>query len=115
MNEDPFPIEDFLASVTEALKIRGDARAITVIIEGESWFDRYDHEEGFSYWTLNITLPIYIFYALSDNELREVEETIENVGGPFFISAGVGPLKSVMIMAKVSPATETWREEAIRF
>jgi hypothetical protein len=115
MNDYPFPIEDFLASLTEALKIRGDARAITVIIEGESWFDRYDDEEGFSYWTLNITLPIYIFYALSDNELREVEETIENVGGPFFISAGVGPLKSVMIMAKVSKATETWLEEAIRF
>jgi len=37
MTDGPFPIEDFLASLTEGLKIRGDARAITAIVEGDCW------------------------------------------------------------------------------
>jgi very-short-patch-repair endonuclease len=115
-NDKPFPIEDFLASVTEALKIRGDARAITVIAEGESRFDSWFQEDVLIFfWTLNITLPIHIFYALSDEELLEVKRAIGNVGEPLLASAGVGLLSAVEIRPKMDQATETWREEAIRF
>ena len=111
MNDDPLPIEDFLASVTEALKIRGDARAITVIAEGESRFDSWFNEDGYiSSWTLKITLPIHIFYALSDEERRSTAEAIEEAARPFFASTPDDDLRSVVITLKVSPATETWRE-----
>lgn len=37
--ERPFLIENFLASLSEAFKIHGDARAITTIVEGDCRFE----------------------------------------------------------------------------
>jgi very-short-patch-repair endonuclease len=118
MNEgpySPFPIEDFLASLTEGLKIRGDARAITAVVEGDCWFTPIGQDFGVDFWILYIALPVHIFYALSDEERRSTEEAIEEVARPFFASTSNDDLRGVTISPKVSPATETWREEAIRY
>jgi very-short-patch-repair endonuclease len=115
MYEDPFPIEDFLASLTEGLKIRGDARAITAVVEGTCWFAHYETDFGVDFWTLYIALPVHIFYALSDEERRSIAHVVEEVSYPFFASTPQDALKSVVISPQVSPAKETWREEAIRF
>lgn len=115
MNEGPFPIEDFLASLTEGLKMRGDARAITAVVEGDCWFSFYENDFDVAYWTLYISLPVHIFYALSEEERSSTEDSIKDVARPFFVSTSNDDLKLVVISPKVSSATETWREEAIRF
>jgi hypothetical protein len=65
MYEGPFPIEDFLASLTEGFNIRGDARAITAVVEVNCWFAHYEKDFGVDFRTLYIALPVHIFYALS--------------------------------------------------
>jgi hypothetical protein len=52
----PFPQEDFLASLVEALKVRGDARAIAALIEGDCRFQVWDSDFGVDYWRLFIRL-----------------------------------------------------------
>lgn len=115
MDEVPFPIEDFLASITEGLKIRGDARSITAITEGDCHFWHYEQDYGVDFWNLYIGLPVHIFYALSDEDLKSIQSAIEGVARPFFASTYGDDLKYIVVSPKVSPATETWREEAIRF
>src|SRR5262249_41380259 len=113
MNESPkgpFPIEDFHATVTEGLKIRGDVKAIAAVIEGECWFAHCDRDFGVDFWILYIALPVHIFYALSGEERRSTAEAIEEAARPFFASTPDDELRSVVITPKVSPATETWRE-----
>src|SRR5215510_2787784 len=114
-NERPFPIEDFLASLVEALKIRGDARAITTVIEGDCRFAPSETDFGIDYWDLLIALPVHIFYALSDDERRVTAEVIEEVWIFFFASTPQDALGHVVITPKVVPATENWRAEAVRF
>src|SRR5215831_5577005 len=105
-DERPFTIEDFLASLVEALKIRGDARAITTVIEGDCRFAPGETDFGIDYWDLFIALPAHIFYALSDDERRVTAEVIEEVGHPFFGSTRQDNLGRVVITPKVVPATE---------
>src|SRR5262245_10608525 len=111
----PFPTEDFLAYLTEGLKIRGNARAITAVVEGNCLFAFYEMDFGVDFWTLHVAVPVYIFYALSEEERRLTAEVIEEMARPFFTSTSNDDLKSVVITPRVGPATETWREEAIRF
>lgn len=115
MPERPFPIEDFLASLATSLKIRGDARALTMIVEGDSRFEPAETDWGIDFWLLFISVPIHIFQALTDDERVQTEEAICDVGKSFFISTSVDDLKKVIISPKVSFANEGWREEALRF
>lgn len=85
MSNLPFIPEDFLASVVEALKIRGDARTIAALIEGECNFQIWDSDFGIDYWRLFLALPVHIFYALSEEERKLIEESIVDVG------SGKGP------------------------
>lgn len=111
----PFLIEDFLACLVEALEIRGDARAITAVIEGDCRFAPTETDFGIDYWDLHIALPVHIFYALSDDERRVTAEVIGEVGRSFFVSTPQDGLGGVVITPKVVPATENWRAEAVRF
>lgn len=115
MNNQPFPIEDFLASVVEALKIRGDSRAIAAIVEGECRFQHWDTDFNIDSWRLFIGLPVHIFYALSEEERKATEETISDVGGPFFVTTPQDALSGVIITPRVTPASDGWREDAVRF
>lgn len=82
MNE-PFELEDFLSSVTDALKIRGDARSIAILIEAECGFEQDGSDWGVDYWCLRVGLPIHVFHALSGPEIKEVEESVLDVGRSF--------------------------------
>lgn len=116
MNEaSPFPLEDYLASLVEALKMRGDARAIATVIEGNCQFVYYDTDFGVDYWNLVIGIPVHIFHALSDDEQSLTAKVIEEVGGSFFASLPKDSLNRVVLTPKVVPATESWRTEALRF
>lgn len=111
----PFPLEDFLASLVEALKIKGDARAITAIVEGDCRFDYVEMDFGIEYWSLHIMLPVHIFYALSDEDRQAISAVIAEGGSPFFMSTASAALRSVEISPGVVPAEETWRSDAVRF
>lgn len=113
--ERPFPMEDFLASLAEALEINGDGRAIVAIVEGECRFEPLESDFGIDLWALTIGLPIHIFYAMSEEERNDVAHVIDQAAQPFFGSTPVDGLRSVVITPKVSEAREGWRAEAIRF
>ncbi len=115
MDNQPFQVEDFLASAVEALKVRGDARAIAAILEGECRFDQLDHNWGIDYWRLLIALPVQVFHAATELEWKATEEAIATVAGPFFVCSQSDALNGVVITPKVSSAVEGWRGEALRF
>jgi very-short-patch-repair endonuclease len=115
VNERPFPLEDFLASVAEGLRVRGDARAIAAIVEGECQFQPWDSDFGIDMWKLMISLPVHIFYALSDDERKATEAAIKDVGEPFFTSTPQDALGSVVITPRITSPNDGWREEAMRF
>lgn len=115
MSDGPFPLEDFLSSVVGALKVRGDSRAIAAIVEGDAYFHLWDSDFGIDAWRLFVTLPVHIFYALTDEERKATEEAILDVGAPFFASAPSHALSSVSLAPMVTAAADKWREEAIRF
>lgn len=114
-NDRPFPIEAFLASIVEALKVRGDARAIAALVEGKCNFAPWDSDFGIDSWRFFVSLPVHIFYAMNDEERKATEEAIENVATPFFVSTPQDVLESVTLTPMVTSASEGWREEAIRF
>ena len=66
-NSDPFPIDNLLASVVEALKVRGDARAIAALVEGECQFAPWDSDFGIDTWRLFVALPVHSCYAMNDD------------------------------------------------
>jgi very-short-patch-repair endonuclease len=111
----PFEEEDILSSVVEALKVRGDARAITSLVEGKCYFHLWDQDFGIDSWRLFVSLPVQLFYAMSDDERTATEEAILDVARPFFVSAPSNSLGSVTIAPQVTPAVKGWREEAVRF
>ena len=115
MTERPFPIEDFLASLATSLKILGDARALTIIVEGDSRFEPAETDWGIEYWSLFISIPTHIFHALTDEERMQIEGVICDVGKRFFISTLTDELRKVIIFPKVDSAHEGWRDEALRF
>ena len=111
----PFAIENFLASLVEALKVHGDARSIAVILEGQCRFQAWDSDFGVNTWKLFIAVPVHVFYALTDDERKATEEAIGNAGGAFFAVKPQDALDGVVITPKVSAASEGWREEALKF
>lgn len=111
----PFLIEDFLASLTEALKIRGDARSIAILLSGESEFEESHSDWGVDYWSLRIGLPIHVFHALDKAEISSVEAALYDVGGSLFTSLTSDALTSVKIFPQVVAAPEDWRQEALAF
>ncbi len=115
MTDRPFQLENFLASIVGALKVKGDSRAIAAIVEGDAYFHLWDSDFGIDSWRLFVTLPVHIFYALTDDERKTTEEAILDVGAPFFASTPSYALSSVNLAPMVTAATENWREEAIKF
>jgi hypothetical protein len=111
----PFVVEDLLASAVGALKVRGDARAITVLIEGECSLRQWNSDFGIDYWRLFVALPVGLFYAMSDEEVKATEECIASVLAPFFNTTPSDGLDSVAITPLVSEAEKDWREEALKF
>lgn len=115
MTERPFPLEDFLASIVEALKVRGDARAIVTLVEGDCQFAPWDSDFGIDRWRLFIALPVHIFYAMSDEERKATEIAIDEIASPFFSVTPQDALESVVITPLVTQAVSGWRDEAVRF
>lgn len=115
MSAGPFNIEDFLASAVEGLKVRGDARAIAIILSGECAFDHTNTDWGVDYWRLNIGIPTQIFHALTKDEISKVEEGVLDICQPFFRSRPEDSLSSVHVHPTVVQAPDGWREQAVRF
>lgn len=111
----PFPIEDFLSSLVEALKIKGDARAIASLVESKCELRLRDSDFGIELWQLFMSMPVHIFYALSDEERMYTSQSIAEVGEHLFASMPADSLSGVVLAPDVSAASLTWREEAIRF
>ncbi|MFO1235170.1 MAG: hypothetical protein U1E47_09050 [Rivihabitans pingtungensis] len=104
-----------LASAVEALKILGDARAIAVLVTGKCTMQLWDSDYGIDSWHLFISLPVHLFYAISEDERKSTEGSIEEVMRPFFSSTPCDSLASVMLSPLVVEAQDGWREEALRF
>lgn len=111
----PFPVEDFLASLVEALKVRGDARAIAIILAGACRFEHSHSDWGIDYWTLNVGVPTQLFHALSDEDVSQVEQGLADVAQPFFRSLPADSLSNVKVHPVVTPAPDGWREDALRY
>lgn len=114
-NKLPFPLESFIASVVEALKFRGDSRAIATLIEGEHRLVCWDSDFGLDTWRLFIELPVHIFYAMTDDERIATESSIAEAISPFFRAMPTDSLESVVMTPRVTEARDDWRDEAIRF
>jgi hypothetical protein len=110
----PFTEEDLIASAVEALKVRGDARAIAVLITGKCKMHFWDSDFGIDSWRLFIALPVHLFYAMSEDERKATEKVLEEVIDPFFLSTLDDSLKSVVLTPLVVEAQDGWREEALR-
>jgi len=115
MADTPFLIEDFTSSIVEALKVRGDARSIAVILEGTCRFSFREQDWGISHWDLIIGVPVPIYHAMDTAERELTEKAIDEVASPFFASNESDALRRVFITPKVSTAEDGWREEALRF
>jgi hypothetical protein len=117
MNDDHFPFaaEDFLASLVEAMKVRGDARAITMLLEGQCHFQLWDQDFGIDSWRLSIGVPVPLFYAMTDDERDATQESIKEVAASFFNSTPRHHLGSVILSPEIGQANAGWREEALRF
>ncbi len=111
----PFPLEDFLASAVEALKVQGDARAIAVLIAGKCELLQWNSDFGIDFWRLFIALPIPLFYAMNDDDRKLTQEAIATVVTPFFETKPGDGLESVVISPQVTAAKTGWRDEAVRF
>lgn len=115
MSDLPFRPEDLLSSIVDVLKIQGDTRAITVLLESDCNFDWKDQDFGIDCWQLSICISNYIFFALNEEERSAIEETLLDIARPFFAAVSDNYLRSLCLFPKVSPATESWRDEALRF
>lgn len=111
----PFNVEDLVAAAVDALKIKGDARAITVLVSGDCSLDLEMSDFGINFWQIIIALPIGIFYAMSDDERKATESSIAEAIAPFYTAEQSDSLSSVVIAPKVGEAAQGWREEAMRY
>jgi very-short-patch-repair endonuclease len=115
MSDGPFNLEDFLASTVEALKVRGDARAIALILSGECDFEFLNSDWGVDYWRLNIGIPTPLFHVLTKDEVSSVEKSVHEVGQQFFRSRPADSLSSAQVHPTVVQAPEGWREQALKY
>lgn len=111
----PFKEEDLIASSVEALKVHGDARAIAVLVAGNCTLQLWNSDFGIDYWRLFITLPVQLFYAISEDERKITESAIAEVIHPFFAATPADALESVALAPLVMEAQDGWRDEALRF
>ncbi|MDV6345830.1 hypothetical protein [Nitrosomonas sp. Is37] len=114
-NGQPFSTENLIASAVEALKVRGDARGITVLVAGQCHMALWDSDFGINSWRLFVTLPVHLYYAISEDDRKVTETSIAEVVGPFFLTTPADALESVVITPQVTEAADGWREEAMRF
>lgn len=96
------------------MKVQGDARSIAVLIAGKGELVRWDSDFGAEYWRLSISLPVPLFYAMSEEEKDATQESIDRVLRPFFATTLDG-LNGVVIAPLVAEPREGWREDAVRF
>lgn len=111
----PFNSEDLAAAAVDALKVRGDARAIAVIVAGDCSIDLSGSDFGVNYWQFLIELPVQLFYAMSDDERKATETTVAEVITPFYTTSPNDCLEKVIIAPRVGEAAPGWREEAMRY
>jgi hypothetical protein len=111
----PFPPDEFLASVVEALKSTGDARAIATLVEGQCEHVIWDSDFGINSWRWFISLPVRLFYAMTEEERESTQSAIDSAASPFFAATPNDSLSSVVITPKIERADADWRDEAIRF
>ena len=114
MTNAPLVLEDFLASAVEALKVRGDARSIAIVLAGSCAFEWSREDWGVEYWDLNIGIPTPLFHAMSTEEVSQVQSNIREVMVPFFKSRPEG-MAGVNVHPTVVAAPEGWRDDAMRF
>lgn len=115
MSNPPFLIENLIASSVEALKVRGDARAIAVLVAGEAELLLWDDDFGVDSWRLFVSLPVSLFYAITDDEREATSDVIAEAVRPFFAATPRANLASVVIAPKVTAAKQGWRDDALRF
>ena len=111
----PFLLEDLVASSVDALKVRGDARAIAVMVAGSAELILWDQDFGVDSWRLSISLPVHLFYAMAEEQREATEEAIADVVRPFFAARPGDSLISVTIAPRVAQAKDGWRDDALRF
>jgi hypothetical protein len=114
-NGQPFFTEDLIASAVEALKVRGDARGIAVLVAGQCHMALWDSDFGIDSWRLFVSLPVHLFYAISEDDRKVTEASIADVMGPFFTTKPQDALESVVMTPQVTEAVDGWREDAMRF
>jgi len=108
-------VEDILSSAVEALKVIGDARAIAILISGGCQLTPWDSDFGIDTWRLFIALPVSLFYALNDDELRAAQTAIYDVISPFYATTPHDSFNTVVITPQVTMAKDGWRDDALRF
>lgn len=111
----PFSEEDLIASAAEALKVRGDARAIAVLVAGKGRLSHWNTDWGIDGWRFFIALPVHLFYAMTEDDRKATEGSITETVSPFFAITPGDALESVVIAPLVVEAKDGWREEALRF
>lgn len=111
----PFPTDNLVASAVEALKVQGDARGIAVLVAGHCEQVPWSSDFGVTYWRLFVSLPIALYYAMTEEERTVTQTSIESVVAPFFGSTPSDGLQDVAITPQVVEAKAGWRDEAIRF
>ncbi len=95
--------------------MQGDSRSIAILIAGECEFQQTGADWGIDYWSLRVGLPIYIFHALTEDEISEVEARLLSVGRSLFSSSESDGLSVVKVFPQVQPAPNDWRDQAIAF
>lgn len=111
----PFNIDDLLAATVEGLKVRGEARAIAVLIESECELVHMESDFGIDFWALYIGLPVPIFYGMEEEERGATGQAIHEIAGGFFASVADASLRDTRIVPRVVAAPSDWRDEAARF
>lgn len=111
----PFNVEDLAAGAVEAFKMLGNARAIAVFVSGECSLELVDTNFGVNYWQLVISLPIPLYYAMTEAERETTSMEICYVVKPFYATLTDEALSGVTIAPRVGEASENWRDEALRY
>lgn len=111
----PFNVEDLAAGAVEAFKMLGNARAIAVLVSGECNLELVDTNFGVNYWQLVISLPIPLYYAMTEAERETTSIEICDVVKPFYATLTDEALSGVTIAPRVGEASENWRDEALRY
>jgi hypothetical protein len=111
----PFDLECLASSAVEALKQRGDARAIAVLVAGDITAELVNSDFGVNYWELMIALPVSLYYAMSEGEREATQAVIAEVITPFYATSPKNGLERILLAPKLIEAHEGWRDEALRY